>query len=117
MNKIAITAAVMSLAATFSTSAFAAKPPRDGGPKGAGIEKLDTNGDGAVSREEFEAGAMEKAARFFDRLDTNGDGVLTEADRNRAKERRGDGPGNAEERRGGGKHHDHKHGEGEHRPD
>ena len=47
-----------------------------GGGKGAAhkIKRMDTDGDGAVSKEEFMAHKEEK----FNKKDENGDGVLTE---------------------------------------
>ena len=40
------------------------------------MARLDTNGDGAVSRDEIEA--RRDPARMFDRLDANDDGVVSE---------------------------------------
>lgn len=37
----------------------------------------DTDGDGALSREEAEAAGMSKVSEHFDRLDLDGDGKLT----------------------------------------
>jgi len=48
--------------------------PADGkGPAGWLIKKGDTNGDGAVSRDEF----LAKAAERFAKMDTNNDGKIT----------------------------------------
>lgn len=40
--------------------------------KGCGMMRMDSNGDGKVSREEF----MQGHAAMFDRMDTNGDGMV-----------------------------------------
>nr|WP_250807109.1 hypothetical protein [Neorhizobium tomejilense] len=100
MKKTLIAAVALAMASLAGT-AHAEKPSHGaGGPRGPHIEALDTNGDGAVSREEFEEGAAAKAAKFFEKLDTNGDGVLTKADnpersgrRDRAERKGGDAEG------------------------
>lgn len=56
-------------------------PPPPGGPEGPrgpghGFEKLDTNHDGRVSRDEMRA----EADRRFDKLDTNRDGFVDKAE-------------------------------------
>ena len=50
---------------------------RMAGHRGEMMKRLDTNGDGAVSKEEFLAGANER----FAKMDRNGDGKLTQEDR------------------------------------
>ena len=58
-------------------SASLAQPPKgERGPQ-------DTDGDGAISRAEFDAWSSE----HFDRLDQNGDGVITEDERPERRER------------------------------
>ena len=42
-------------------------------PSGGFVERLDKNGDGRVSKREFDG-----PAHHFDRLDKNGDGFLSE---------------------------------------
>lgn len=81
-------------------------PPADGGassplpPPGAGgrgermFARLDTNGDGAIDREEFRA----QAAQRFDRVDTNKDGKIDAAERQAAR----DAMGQMRGRRGNG---------------
>ena len=70
-------------------------PPGAGGPGGPGrggmFARLDTNGDGAVDRDEFRA----QAARRFDRIDTNKDGKIDADERQAARDMRGPrgGPG------------------------
>lgn len=59
---------------------------RGGGHRGEMMKRLDTNGDGAVSKEEFLAGANER----FSKMDRNGDGKLTQDDRPQRPE--GGGP-------------------------
>jgi hypothetical protein len=56
------------------------------------FKKLDTNGDGALSREEFSA-VSGKSDQAFERFDVNKDGVINEADREAAKERFKEGRG------------------------
>ena len=53
------------------------------------LRRADTDGNQAVSREEFDA--MIEAR--FARLDTDGSGTITEAERNAAKENRRGRPG------------------------
>ncbi|MBY3433875.1 hypothetical protein HFN89_06900 [Rhizobium laguerreae] len=53
------------------------------------FSKLDANGDGSISKEEFLAGGPDRA-RVFKRLDRNRDGVI---DRNDRPERHGQGDG------------------------
>jgi len=77
-------------------------PPADGStpPTGAGgrgermFARLDTNGDGAIDREEFRA----QAAQRFDRMDTNKDGKIDAAERQAAR----DAMGQMRGRRGNG---------------
>jgi Ca2+-binding EF-hand superfamily protein len=82
-----------------------APPPADGaappagstGPAGRGermFARLDTNGDGAIDREEFRA----QAAQRFDRVDTNKDGKIDAAERQAAR----DAMGQMRARRGNG---------------
>lgn len=54
------------------------------GKRGNGFARLDTNGDGMISREEFAAPAMKR----FDRADANGDGVITPEERAAMREAR-----------------------------
>ena len=51
---------------------------KDKGAEGkCGMARMDTNGDGNVSREEF----MKGHEAMFDKIDTNGDGVIDAAER------------------------------------
>ena len=66
------TTAVAALFATvLSASAFAG----DGGHRGDGLKKADTNGDGMISK--AEAQANPRLAKNFDAIDTNKDGQLS----------------------------------------
>ena len=47
------------------------------------LQRLDLNGDGAISRSESRAGAQSR----FERLDGDGNGVLTEGEMRAAAER------------------------------
>ena len=65
-----------------------AKKRRKSGKGNAGarfFKKHDTDGDGAISRDE----APEKLKRRFDRLDANGDGKIDRAEFKKAAQRRG----------------------------
>lgn len=71
-----------------------------GGHKGGGahFEKFDTNADGAVTRAEAEAAALEA----FTRIDANADGFLTQAEMKSAREtRRAEMKAKWEEKRAG----------------
>lgn len=68
---------ILALCLGFATPVIAAdKPKRD--PEAA-FKKLDKNGDGKVSKEEFTAKAKDaaKAEKAFAKLDKNGDGSLS----------------------------------------
>jgi Ca2+-binding EF-hand superfamily protein len=70
----------------------AAPPAGSAGPGGRGermFARLDTNGDGAIDREEFRA----QAAQRFDRMDTNKDGKIDAAERQAARDAMGQGRG------------------------
>ncbi|QYU70887.1 EF-hand domain-containing protein [Leptolyngbya sp. 15MV] len=45
------------------------------------LRQADTNGDGAISRAEFEAAAAQR----FARMDTNGDGTVSTEERRAAR--------------------------------
>jgi Ca2+-binding EF-hand superfamily protein len=56
---------------------------------GARFDRLDADGDGMISREEFMAGLGERAERMVARMDRNEDGVVTRDDRPRFNGKRG----------------------------
>ncbi|KQN28413.1 hypothetical protein ASF00_11250 [Sphingomonas sp. Leaf34] len=61
--------------------------PPPGGSKHDGMgRRMDPNGDGSVTREEFEARALKR----FDRIDANHDGVIDATERANAAEMRHD---------------------------
>ncbi|APV51205.1 hypothetical protein BWI17_16860 [Betaproteobacteria bacterium GR16-43] len=66
---------IIAIAATFATAFSAAAFAAEGGPRGDGMKKADTNGDGMISREE--AKGMPRLAKHFDEIDTNKDGQLS----------------------------------------
>ena len=57
-----------------------------GGGKGHKMKKMDLNGDGSISKDEF----MNNSEKKFNKKDENGDGVLTEDEMKRqCKHRKG----------------------------
>lgn len=65
------------------------------------LERLDTDGDGSISEEEFLAPQTERIATLFDRRDRDGDGLLSaEETAPPERGRRGDGRGPGGDRRG-----------------
>lgn len=56
-------------------------PARVGRGKGDWLARLDTNGDGLISRDEFVAPMMSR----FDRMDANNDGIVTAEERAAAR--------------------------------
>ncbi len=49
--------------------------------------KMDANSDGVISAEEHASHADARMERMFERVDTDGDGIITEAEREAAKEK------------------------------
>jgi hypothetical protein len=76
MKTTILTAAAIALAATLSVSALAQEPGAQPGPRGDGprgmMQRIDADGDGKITLEEFKA---PQAGRFA-MLDANGDGVI-----------------------------------------
>lgn len=54
------------------------------GGKASRFDKMDTNGDGKISRDEFVA----MAAKRFDKMDANGDGSLSQDEMKRPRKQR-----------------------------
>src|SRR5262245_30306863 len=54
----------------------------------AWFQRLDTNKDGAISKEEAQAAADQRIAQTFDRLDLNHDGMITQDEVNQVHEQR-----------------------------
>ena len=78
MKTTILTAAAIALAATLSLSALAQEPgygkpgPRGDGPRGM-MQRIDADGDGKISLEEFKAPHEQR----FAVLDADGDGYIT----------------------------------------
>lgn len=78
MKRTLITGLALAAATAFAGMAHAEKPASEGKPHGRpGIEKIDLDKDGKVTREEFEAAGRERAEKAFAKLDANGDGTIT----------------------------------------
>ena len=71
MNKLFLMAALMGAMTLPATAAFAEH--HEGDYKGKKMEKVDTNGDGLVSKEEF----LAKHEEMFNKMDADGNGSLT----------------------------------------
>ena len=67
---------IIAATTTLSALAFAQTAPSAVKPTAHAFSKLDTNGDGVISRSE--AAARPRLAEHFDKLDTNKDGVLSQ---------------------------------------
>jgi Ca2+-binding EF-hand superfamily protein len=74
------------IAATPATTGTAPAP--GAAREDAWFQKLDTNKDGAISKEEAQAAADQRITRTFDKLDTNHDGLITQAEVTAAHEAR-----------------------------
>lgn len=80
MKRTLITGLALVAATTLAGMANAADKPA--APSGKaherpGIASIDIDKDGKVTREEFEAGARERAEKAFAKLDANGDGSIS----------------------------------------
>lgn len=59
----------------------AGEAPREKRAKGGWLARVDANGDGMITREEFTAPAMQR----FDKMDANNDGIVTPEERKAAR--------------------------------
>lgn len=79
MKRIVMMMFALAVSIGLSQVASAEDAPKKG--KGGGFAKLDTNGDGKLSLEEFTAGksdkALENAKKRFTQLDADNDGSVT----------------------------------------
>lgn len=74
MNRVYMTAFALAFS-LFSANAIAADPPSDNRQKAqAKFKKADTNGDGKISRSEWQAAGYQEI--LFVRIDKNGNGVI-----------------------------------------
>lgn len=55
--------------------------------KGEGLKQADTNEDGVISKAEFLAHSQEKAENWFAKIDTDGDGVITKEEGEAGREK------------------------------
>ncbi|MDW9481148.1 hypothetical protein GOB57_21110 [Sinorhizobium meliloti] len=79
MKRRLITGLALAAATTVAGIVHAETPAPEGKPQGRpGIEKIDVDKDGKVTREEFEAAARGRAERAFAKLDANGDGSVSQ---------------------------------------
>ena len=76
IRKSVLLAALVTLAPAALLAADPAAPA--GGPRGEWFNRLDTNHDGVITREEATAASQASALRSFDKLDTNHDGMITQ---------------------------------------
>jgi hypothetical protein len=78
MKRTLITGLALAAATMFAGIAHAEKSTPEGeGRDRPGIEKLDLDKDGKITREEFEAAGRERAEKAFTKLDTNSDGAIS----------------------------------------
>ena len=82
MKKLFMTAALIS-AFALTSNAVLAEHHEGGEHKGKRMERVDTDGDGSISKEEFVA----RHEEMFSKMDTNGDGTLSKEERKAGKEK------------------------------
>ena len=83
---IAASPAVLLAATPTTTSPAPGTGP--GGHENAWFNRLDTNKDGAVSKEEAQAAADQRVTKTFAELDTNHDGLITQDEVRAAHEKK-----------------------------
>ena len=92
IRKSVLLAALVTLApaALLAADPAAPAPGPVHGPRGDGewFNRLDTNHDGALTRDEATAASAERIAKSFDRLDANHDGMITQEEMRAAGEAR-----------------------------
>ena len=74
--KTPLSTCAFAIAAVLAASAYADPPTSDAPPHG--LMRADKDGDGKISRDEFQAAGKDRSAAWFDKLDTNKDGYLTQ---------------------------------------
>lgn len=82
------TLVVASLLALAPMIALAGNDGHSPGGRGDMFKKLDTNGDGVVTKEEAQAAGAEGMAKRFDAMDLNKDGQLTQDEIQQSREAR-----------------------------
>lgn len=104
MTRSFLTVMAASIALVSVTAAHAQTPAANSAQRGQRLERLedemfkrmDTNGDGVISKQEF----MDQAEKRFKRLDANGDGQITREELENAaqnmRQRGGAGGGGAQ---------------------
>jgi Ca2+-binding EF-hand superfamily protein len=88
IRKSVLLAALVTLA---PAALLAADPAASaGGPRGEGqwFNRLDTNHDGVITKDEATAASDARVAKIFDKLDTNHDGMITQDEMRAAAEAR-----------------------------
>jgi Ca2+-binding EF-hand superfamily protein len=79
IRKSILLAALVTLApAALLAADPSANTPPPGRPHGQWFNRLDTNNDGAISKDEATAAAQVRIQKMFDRVDANHDGLITQ---------------------------------------
>jgi Ca2+-binding EF-hand superfamily protein len=90
IRKSVLLAALVTLApAALLAADPAATAPLAGRPNGEWFMKLDTNHDGAVSKEEATAAAQARVDKMFAKVDANHDGLITQEELRATAQARG----------------------------
>lgn len=80
------TLVVASLLALAPMALLAANEGHRGGDRGDMFKKMDTNGDGVVTKDEVQAASADNMGKRFEALDLNHDGQLTQDELARGRE-------------------------------